>query len=371
MPRLDRRRSVQRPTTASIVPCAVITAICALLLCAPAALAGVANSGIPGAPAADPLAGLPWGNYSGGQDEVFPAYRAARGETRRLLGLVARRPRVRWFGAWYPDRVAEQTASNYVANATGGRADVLSQLAVFRADPWEGTACQRLPSPAQQASYRRWIDAFAAGIGGARVALILQPDLPFALCAPGRSRLPLDLVAYAARRFTALPHTTVYLDAGAGDWPSVRQAVAILRGGGVRYIRGFALNATHYDSTAAEIRFGAQVVAALARAGLPGKHFVINTAANGRPFTFQQHHPHSDFDNAGVCRSRSATRCVTLGIPPTPDVANPKWHLPRSMEAAAARLVDAYLWIGRPWLYNQADPFDLQRTLALARTTPF
>ena len=104
---------------------------------------------------------------------------------------------------------------------------------------------------------------------------------------------------------------------------------------------------------------------------MPGKHFVVNTAANGHPFTYQQYRPHSDFDNASVCRSRLASRCVTLGIPPTADVASPKWHLSLGVRRIAARSVDAYLWIGRPWLINQAEPFDLQRTLALARTTPF
>ncbi len=367
----DRRRPVLRRAHQMALGRALVAAACLLLLAAPVASAGVANAGIDGAPSSDPLAGLPWGTYSGPLDEVFPAYRTARGETRRLLGLIAQRPRVRWFGAWYADRIARRTASEYIADTTAGRSDVLAQMAVFRVDPWEGGICSRLPSAAQQASYRRWIDGFASGIGSARVALILQPDLPFATCAPHHSRLPLELVAYAARRFTALPHTTVYLDAGAADWPTVREAVSILRGGGVRDVRGFALNATHYDSTTSEIRFGAQVVAALARAGIRGKHFVINTAANGRPFTYQQHQPHSDFDNAGVCRSRSSQRCVTLGIPPTTDVANVKWHLPHDVRAIASRLVDAYLWIGRPWLENQADPFDLQRALALARTTPF
>ena len=294
-----------------------------------------------------------------------------RETTHHLLGLIVRRPRVRWFGAWYSDRSARGIASEYIANSTAGRDDVLSQMAVFRVDPWEGQACVRLPSSRQQASYRHWIDAFAAGIGSARVALILQPDLPFAACAPHHSRLPLDLVAYAARRFTSLPHTTVYLDAGAADWPSVRKAVWLLRGGGVRHIRGFALNATHYDSTESEIRFGAQVAAALARAGLPGKHFVVNTSDNGRPFTYQQYHPHSDFDNARPCRSHDDRRCVTLGIPPTADVTNPKWHLSRTARRIAARLVDGYLWIGRPWLVRQAAPFDLQRSLAVARSTPF
>ncbi len=368
----SRRRPVQRRVPAvPAVARVVMVALCALLLAVPVASAGVANAGIAGAPSSNPLAGLPWGSYTGVHDEVFPSYRAARGETRRLLGLIVRRPRVRWFGAWYADHTARHIASEYIANSTDGRDDVLSQMAVFRVDPWEGQACIRLPSARQQSSYRRWIDAFAAGIGSARVALVLQPDLPFAGCAPHHSRLPLELVAYAARRFTSLPRTTVYLDAGAADWPSVRKAVWLLRGGGIRYIRGFALNSTHYDSTEREIRFGSQVAAALARGGLPGKHFVVNTSDNGRPFTYQQYHPHSGFDNARPCRNRYDNRCVTLGIPPTSDVANPKWHLSHTARRIAARLVDGYLWIGRPWLDRQAAPFDLQRSLAVARSTPF
>jgi hypothetical protein len=62
---------------------------------------------------------------------------------------------------------------------------------------------------------------------------------------------------------------------------------------------------------------------------------------------------------------------VTLGIPPTTDVSNRRWGLSPTARRLAGSLVDAYLWIGRPWLYMQNDPFDLQRTLALAATTPF
>jgi endoglucanase len=177
-------------------------------------------------------------------------------------------------------------------------------------------------------------------------------------------------VAYAARVFSALPHTTVYIDAGAGDWPTVSQAASLLRGAGVAHTRGFALNATHYDSTQKEILFGQRVVKALAAAHIRGRHFVINTAANGRPFTYQQYH-RRDFDNAGVCSSRASRRCVTLGIPPTADVSNRRWGLSAAARHVAGRLVDGYLWIGRPWLYNQATPFDSERSLALAATTPF
>ncbi|MEA2210799.1 MAG: endoglucanase [Solirubrobacteraceae bacterium] len=353
-----------------LVLIAVVSA-CLAALIPPAAQAGVANAGLRPARAADPLSGLRWGDYSGPLDEVFPAYRRAGGSDRRLLGEIALRPRVRWFGAWYSDAQAERTARQYIANVTGGNPNVLAQMAVFRLVPWEAEACHRLPTAAEQASYERWIRAFAAGIGSARVALILQPDLPFALCVPHRSRLPLHLVAYAAGVFAALPHATVYIDAGAADWPSVGEAAAILRSSGVRYARGFALDATHYDATASEIRFGQQVVRKLTAAGVPGRHFVINTAENGRPFTYQHYGDASTYDNAPVCPSHARRGCVALGIPPTWDVASPRWHLSARVRAIAARYVDAYLWIGRPWLEHQADPFDLARALALARANPF
>jgi endoglucanase len=340
------------------------------------ASAGVANGGLATAPRGDPLAGMRWGTYSGPQDEVFPAYRSASGENRRLLGLIALRPRVRWFGAWYGDAQIESVVRQYIANVTGGRPDVLAQMAVFRLAPWEQAACQRLPDAAERASYERWIRAFAAGIGSARVALVLQPDLPFALCAPHHSAVALRLVADAARRFSALPHTTVYIDAGAADWATAAQAAQLLAAAGVRYARGFALDATHYDSAARQISFGADVARRLGKDGIPGRHLVINTAENGRPFTYQQYRGR-DYANAPVCRSRAsrasrASRgCVTLGIPPTWDVSEIRWRLSLSVRALAAKLVDAYLWIGRPWLDDQADPFDLSRALALARSTPF
>ncbi len=335
------------------------------------ARAGVANAGLTAARPGDPLSGLRWGNYSGPQDEVFPAYRRARGTERRLLAEIALRPRVRWFGPWYSDAQARRTAGQYIANVTGGDPDVLAQMAVFRLVPWEDGACRRLPTAAEQSSYKRWIQAFAAGIGDARVALILQPDLPFAACVPHHSKLPLRLVAYAAGVFAALPHTSVYIDAGAADWPSAGEAAAILRSAGIRYVRGFALDATHYDSTAHQVLFGREVAVRLAAMGFPGRHFVINTAQNGRPFTYQQYHHPSSYDNAPVCRSRAAERCVALGIPPTWQVASPRWGLSARVRAIAARYVDAYLWIGRPWLDRQSDPFDLNRALALARANPF
>jgi hypothetical protein len=335
----------------------------------PPALAGTANRGIAGASRGNPLAGMPWGIYTGpAHNSVYPFYERASGRNRRLLAKIAQRPMTFWFGDWFTDDEARTVAQDFIADVTGGNPDVLSQIAVFRMDPWEGQACPRGSwNAANRASYRAWINHFAAGIGSSRVALVLQPDLPFAMCAP--SRVPLRLVNYAARRFNALPHTTVYIDAGAHYWPTFKQAVWMLEQAGIRYARGFSLNTTEYDSTGAELEYGARIAQALAASGYPNKHLVVNTAENGAPFLNGQYA--GDIGNPRVCRNRYDAICATLGIPPTTDVASPRWHLPGYDRGLAARYADAYLWIGRPWLDYGADPFDLRRALALAASSPW
>ncbi len=320
----------------------------------------------------NPLAGRTWGVYQGRGDQAWAPYVNATGHRRELLAKIALRPKAKWFGAWIPESQIGAKVRAYIENAQAGDPEALVQMTDFRLKPWEHDACKRLPTASERAGYRRWTDNFAAAIGDAHVAMILQPDGPFALCAPGHSKMPSHLIRYAAKAFSALPNTSVYIDAGASDWlrDKPARAARILMPAGVANVRGFALNSTHYVSTARDIRFGAAVVRALARRGVPGKHFVINTSSNGRPFAGYTY-AGPNFDNARVCASRGDHRCVTLGIPPTLDVANPAWGLGSRNRARAARYVDAYLWFGRPWLYMQADPFDMQRALALARTTPY
>jgi endoglucanase len=347
----------------------VVGVLIGLLFMTASAQAGVANGGLRGAPANNPLAGMPWGVYRGPLDGIYPAWQAAHGNDRKLLAKIALRPIAHWFGAWNPDAAAAGLVREYVRASTQGRSNVLTQLAVFRLDPWEGSACSELPSASQQVSYRAWIDNFAAGIGSSRMALILQPDLPFASCAPGGSLLPLQMVSYAVKVFSALAHTTVYIDAGARDWEPVGKAVWMLENAGVADARGFALNDTHYDSTGAELSYGAAVVRGLAHAHLPGKHFVVNTAENGAPFVRYKYR--GDKLNPAVCPSRRARTCATLGIPPTWQTALGRWGLSKPQRRIAADLADAYLWIGRPWLYGGSYPFDLPRALGLAASSPF
>jgi endoglucanase len=320
----------------------------------------------------NPLRGRRWGVYRGRADQAWAPYENATGTERTLLGKIALRPRATWFGAWTANADIRAKVDAYIANSSGGDPDVLVQMTVFRMKPWEHDACNRLPTTAEQDSYRGWVRRFAAAVGAQHTALILQPDGPFALCAPGGSKVPSHLIGYAARVFSALPHTSVYIDSGASDWPSddPKKAADILIPASVSHARGFALNSTHYVSTASDIEFGTRIVQELASRGVPGKHFVINTAQNGAPFRWSQKRT-SNFDNSPVCRSKIDTRCVTLGIPPTTSVASTRWGLGLTDRNRARAHVDGYLWYGRPWLYMQADPYLKSRALALARTTPY
>ena len=320
----------------------------------------------------NPLAGRRWGVYRGPLEHSWHAYRTAEGQERALLARIAQRPKATWFGHWLrTDRVGKNV-SDYILSSQRGDPEALVQMVVFAIQPWEREACTRLPTDAEKEEYRSWVDEVALAIGDAHVALVLQPDAPFALCAPHGSDVPLELMRYATERFSAQPNTSVYIEAGAADWlrDDVAKALRILVPAGIGVARGFALNSTHYDSTARQIRFAADISRALEARGIPGKFAVVNTAQNGRPFKGYEYDG-ANYDNARACSDRDDARCVTLGIPPTTDVADPAWGLSPADADEAAAYVDGYLWFGRPWLYNQASGWDQERALTLARTTPY
>ena len=341
-----------------------------------------ARSGPPPAPApvvaagtstpGNPLAGRAWGVYQGPLEHSWRAYRTASGAQRDLLAKIALRPKATWFGHWLRTERVHENVRAYIQDSQHGDPDALVQMAIFAIQPWEREACERLPTAEEKARYRAWIDQVAQAIGNAHVALVLQPDAPFALCAPRGSDVPLELMRYATKRFEQQPNTSVYIEAGAADWlrDDAAKALRILVPAGIRLARGFALNSTHYDSTARQVRFAADISRALEARGIPGKYAVVNTAQNGKPFKGYEYDG-PNFDNARVCSGRDDARCVTLGIPPTTDVASPRWGLSPAVASEASAYVDGYLWFGRPWLYNQASGWDQRRALRLARTTPY
>jgi hypothetical protein len=94
--------------------------------------------------------------------------------------------------------------------------------------------------------------------------------------------------------------------------------------------------------------------------GLKNKHAVIDTSDNGQPFAGKEinppgsHQPYTPPGEIDPCTQKNqGSPCTALGVPPTTDVDNPAWHLKADVAQAAAKYVDAYLWVSRPWLPDQ------------------
>src|SRR3954447_23830579 len=342
----------------------VIAALAALAVTA-SAFAGAANGGLPTA-TSNPVEGVRWGTYH--TDATDPRlappsayYNTARNAAdRATFAKLLAVPRFRWFGAWVPTFNegnkwgARKTATNYIDAVQQGDRDVAVGIGIFRLQPFERAACTRLPTQAEIADYKHWIEEFAAGIGDSRTILLLQPDMPFTICLPHHSQVDLQLISWTAQQFGALPHTTVYIDAGASDWLRPAQAASMLKRAGVANARGFGLNLTHADSTARSVAYGKQIVRWLAAHGVKGVHFTVSTAMNGRPFISYKHK--RAFKLGTACRSRHDRACVTLGQKPTTKTSTP--------------LCDGYVWFGRPWI-NNATHRSYDEVLRVIRTSPF
>lgn len=306
------------------------------------------------------------GNY------VYPAYQQATGRDRTLLAKIALRPRVIQVGSWIPVDKVRTRIAHLVADQQAGDPTKITQFATFNLWP-QGESAGNLPAN-YAATYRGWYQQFVAGIGSARAAVVLESDLTVAIGGNHSPAAREALTRYAAQLLSRHPNITVYIDGGDSDWLTAARSAQMLKAAGVGYVRGFALGSTHYAPVGSDLSYGAQVVADLARLGIRGKHMVIDTADNGRGFTwlqFRAAHPGKWFDDAQPCTRTNTRACTALGIPPTTDVANPRWNLTSNQRSLAIAHVDAYLWFGRPWLYAQSYPFKLSKALGVAAASRY
>jgi endoglucanase len=198
------------------------------------------------------------------------------------LGVIAREPGTARFGSFsfghngVPD--IQTAVSRYLSRASVEQPGAVPLLATYRI--LHGLCGHASDSPADAASYHNFIEGFAQGIGSYRGVLFLEMDsiitMP-CLSQHGKAVREHELQDAINILTANCPHLVVYLDAGAADALSARQAARYLRASGVAKIEGFFLNATHFDWTSREVRYGEQISRLTG-----GKHFVINTGENGR-----------------------------------------------------------------------------------------
>jgi endoglucanase len=294
---------------------------------APAAASAAEARGVqPGSP--NPLEGLDF--FVDPESPSWLQWRALEraGQRRKadLVWKIAREPKNIWLGRFTRPNFALKVGR--ILNAARAEGTV-PLFTVLRA---QSTACG--PSyqgggPAEDAATKAWYDDLARVIGNHRVVIGFEPDSLGTIDCLARSRQDdrIRVLGHGVDALARLPNATVYLEGGASDWEPAARTARQLRAIGIAKVRGFMLNATHYDWTRASIQHGLEISR---RTG--GKHFVINTAENGR----------------GPVHVRRGGRRITvwcnpglrgLGTPPTTHTSHPK--------------VDAYLWINRPG-YAQA-----------------
>ena len=128
--------------------------------------------------------------------------------------------------------------------------------------------------------FEHWITQVADGIGNFRVVLYLEIDslMETHCLTHAQLRTRLQELAYAVRALARDPHALVYMDAGAPDgWSSARTMAGYLRRADIAQAQGFFVNATHYDWTTTDVRYGQQIARLTG-----GKHFIVQTDDNGR-----------------------------------------------------------------------------------------
>jgi endoglucanase len=241
--------------------------------------------------------------------------RAGRSGDAALMRRIAARPVAEWPHAADPGPQVRRLTR---AASARGRAALLVAYNVPHRDCGQHSAGGARDADA----YRRWIGAFAHGIGDRRATVILEPDAvaqAVSGCVPARAAAQrYGLLADAVARLSRLPRTSVYLDAGNSGWVRDLPALAAaLRRAGVGRADGFALNVSNFRTDAESVAYGLRLSRALG-----GAHFVVDTSRNGR----------GALPGGGDAWCNPPGRA--LGTPPTRRTGHPR--------------VDAFLWVKRP-----------------------
>jgi endoglucanase len=315
------------------------------------------------ASAPNPLAGEKWyvdtyRKRSGNKQYREPAYRdylRAKGRDKALLGKVALTPRFTWFGRFTP------MPARICAFVQTAEADASVPLVtVLRHQGRKCNADYQAGGVAEDDRSKAWYDRLARGIGTSRAIIAFEPDSVGTIdcLAKSRRKARLNLLRYGVDVLSKLPNVTIYIEASASDWRPAKEVAQRLRYIGIAKVRGFMLNVTHFDWTAANVRYGMEVSRMVG-----GKHFIVSTNHSGRgPVHYRK--------RIGDRNRRVVINCQPLrrGLGPNP-----------TTKTATSR-VDAYMWISRPGYSrgacNGGPPKEgdwwLDRALELARyATPW
>lgn len=246
-------------------------------------------------------------------DPLMPAAQAGK-----KFAAIGRKPQALWITDYYPTRTVSSAVRAYTARAN--HADKTPMLAIY-AIPDRDCGLYSAGGFATYPLYRAWIRQVAQGVRGQKAIVVLEPDaVPFMgdpRCTDAAPRQ--RALAYAAERLSDAG-AWVYLDAGHSGWRTPEEMAPLLKASGMRYARGFSTNVGNYRRTADEIDYARALSRRLAAIGVPGRHYVIETARNGAD-----------------------------GDPVDGDVCNPTWaRVGVAPRLLFSKRLDGVLWIKHP-----------------------
>jgi endoglucanase len=238
-------------------------------------------------------------------------WRRTRAADAAAMEFIARQPTAHWVGGWRGPVRRDVGAVVAGSTATGS----IPVLVAYNI-PNRDCGFHSGGGASDGQGYRQWIREFAAGVGGRRAIVILEPDALAGIeCLPQSAREERVTLIRDAVDVLKGAGATVYVDAGHARWHSPEVMAARLRQAGITRADGFALNVSNYVANAPNIVYGERLSALVG-----GKRFVIDTSRNG----------------AGTAPPGAWCNVPgqALGVPPTTETGH--------------RLVDAFLWVKVP-----------------------
>ena len=150
-----------------------------------------------------------------------------------LLAKIADNGGADWIGDWTPN-VGNWVGKRVTAILKTGSLPLFIVYNIPKRDCGQYSA-----GGAEKAEqYKKWITAFANGIGNRRAAIIFEPDglglLNKEKClSEADKKERLELYKFAIATFMALGNTAVYLDAGHSGWMPAQQMAGLLKQAGI------------------------------------------------------------------------------------------------------------------------------------------
>jgi endoglucanase len=128
--------------------------------------------------------------------------------------------------------------------------------------------------------YQAWVDEVSAGIGSTRAIVIVEPDALYLANRMQDGTTAQVAISYAVKKLkSSNPNTKVYLESS--YWFDSALQSQWLRAAGVAQTAGFVMNVSSFETTTKVATIAEAVTRDLARHGVSGKKYLIDTGRNG------------------------------------------------------------------------------------------